>query len=396
MKGKLTVLMITAFVDMLGLAMVIPLLPFYATKLGASATIVGVLIAAFSIAQLASAPLWGRFSDRYGRRPALLVGLLVSAVAYVIFAYASTLWLLLISRTVQGLGGGTIGVVQAYVADASDPSDRAKSLGWLSAATSLGAVVGPAIGSALIHWGRHAPGIASAIFCVLVSVFAAIYLRESREEMAVTGEHAVHQTSAGAVWSVIARPKEPAQRLIWIYAIAIGAFYGTAPTLPLLLANRLPINEGNVGFFVMYLGGMGVVVRAGILGRMIEWLGEARLTRLGLVLLAFGLAAVAAVHSYLTLLVALTLMPLGTAFVFPCVTAMLSRVVPNRHRGLYMGVQHTFGGVSRVVFPLAAGVAMDHLGLGVPFVLAGVLVLATLLLTTSMEQYAPRRAASVT
>jgi multidrug resistance protein len=396
MKGKLTVLMITAFVDMLGLAMVIPLLPFYATKLGASATIVGVLIAAFSIAQLASAPLWGRFSDRYGRRPALLAGLLVSAVAYVIFAYASTLWLLLISRIVQGLGGGTIGVVQAYVADASDPNDRAKSLGWLSAATSLGAVVGPAIGSALIHWGRHAPGIASAIFCVLVSVFAAIYLRESREEMAVTGEHGVHQTSAGAVWSVIARPKEPAQRLIWIYAIAIGAFYGTAPTLPLLLANRLPITEGNVGYFVMYLGGMGVVVRGGILGRMIEWLGEARLTRLGLVLLALGLASVAAVHSYLTLLVALTLMPLGTAFVFPCVTAMLSRVVPNRHRGLYMGVQHTFGGFSRVVFPLAAGVAMDHLGLGVPFVLAGVLVLATLLLTTSMEQYAPSRAPSVT
>jgi multidrug resistance protein len=396
MKGKLTVLMITAFVDMLGLAMVIPLLPFYATKLGASATIVGVLIAAFSIAQLASAPLWGRFSDRYGRRPALLVGLLVSAVAYVIFAYASTLWLLLISRIVQGLGGGTIGVVQAYVADASDPSDRAKSLGWLSAATSLGAVVGPAIGSALIHWGRHAPGIASAIFCVLVSVFAWSYLRESREEMTVTGEHGVHQTSAGAVWSVIARPREPAQRLIWIYAIAIGAFYGTAPTLPLLLANRLPINEGNVGYFVMYLGGMGVVVRGGILGRMIEWLGEARLTRLGLVLLALGLASVAAVHSYLTLLVALTLMPLGTAFVFPCVTAMLSRVVPNRHRGLYMGVQHTFGGVSRVVFPLAAGVAMDHLGLGVPFVLAGVLVLATLLLTSSMEQYAPSRAASVT
>src|SRR5689334_5169870 len=397
MKGKLTVLMITAFVDMLGLAMIIPLLPFYATKMGASATIVGVLIAAFSIAQLASAPLWGRFSDRYGRRPALLAGLIISAVAYVIFAYASTLWLLLISRVVQGLGGGTIGVVQAYVADASDPNDRAKSLGWLSAATSLGAVVGPAIGSVLIHWGRHAPGIASAIFCVLVSVFAGIYLRESLEDSLTTSERQVpHQTSSAAVWSVISRPKEPAQRLIWIYTIGIGAFYGTAPTLPLILANRLPITEANVGFFVMYLGGMGFVVRAGVLGKMIEWLGEARLTRLGLLLLALGLALISAVHSYLTLAVALTLMPLGTAFVFPCVTAMLSRVVPKRHRGLYMGVQHTFGGVSRVVFPLAAGIAMDHLGLGFPFIVAGILVLSTLLLTTSMEQYAPTRAAPVT
>jgi len=255
MRGKLTVLMITAFVDMLGLAMIIPLLPFYATKLGASATIVGVLIAAFSIAQLASAPLWGRFSDHYGRRPALLVGLLVSAIAYIIFAYASTLWLLLLSRVVQGLGGGTIGVVQAYVADASDPKDRAKSLGWLSAATSFGAVVGPAIGSVLIHWGRHAPGIASAIFCVLISVFAGVYLRESREEFLASGEHSIKpETGAGAVWSVISRPNEPAQRLIWIYAIAIGAFYGTAPTLPLILARRLPITEANVGFFVMYLG----------------------------------------------------------------------------------------------------------------------------------------------
>jgi multidrug resistance protein len=397
MRGKLTVLMITAFVDMLGLAMIIPLLPFYATEMGASATVVGVLIAAFSIAQLASAPLWGRFSDRYGRRPGLLVGLLVSAVAYVIFAYAGTLWLLLISRVVQGLGGGTIGVVQAYVADASDPKDRAKSLGWLSAATSLGAVVGPAIGSALIHWGRHAPGIASAIFCVLVSVFAAVYLRESRQEMTTTGEHGLVPESSGtAVWSVIARPKEPAQRLIWIYAIAIGAFYGTVPTLPLILARRLPITEGNVGYFVMYLGAMGVVVRAGLLGRMIEWLGEPQLTRLGLILLSVGLALIAAVHSYLTLIISLTLMPLGTAFVFPCVTAMLSRVVPSRNRGLYMGVQHTFGGVSRVIFPLAAGVAMDHLGLGFPFVVAGVLVLGTLGLTTSMEDYAAPRAHSLT
>jgi MFS family permease len=129
---------------------------------------------------------------------------------------------------------------------------------------------------------------------------------------------------------------------------------------------------------------------------MIEWLGEARLTRLGLVLLALGLALVAAVHSYLTLLLALTLMPLGTAFVFPCVTATLSRVVPNRHRGLYMGVQHTFGGISRVVFPLGAGIAMDNLGLGFPFVLAGVLVLATLPLTASMEDYGATRIPSVT
>lgn len=389
LKGKLTVLMITAFVDMLGLVMVLPLLPFYATKLGGSALIVGALIAAFSLAQLASAPLWGGFSDRYGRRPALLAGLILSAIAYVIFAYAGTLWLLLLSRIVQGLGGGTIGVVQAYVTDVSDPKDRAKSLGWLSAVTSLGAVIGPAIGSALVQlWGRHAPGLAAAGFSLLVSGFAWEFLRESKQEL-TTAEMAIPPEPEGSVmWKVLAHPTQPAPRLIWIYTIAIGAFYGMAPMLPLILQRYLPITETNVGYFVMYLGGMGFVVRTAILGRMIEWLGEARLARLGLVVLGVGLALVAAIRSYPMVLLSFTLMPLGTAFVFPSITAMLSRVIPRSRRGLYMGVQQTFGGVSKVAFPFATGFAMDHLGLGLPYIVAGILVTGTLLLTGSIGENA--------
>ncbi|MEO8193354.1 MAG: MFS transporter [Gemmatimonadales bacterium] len=390
MRRKLTVLMVTAFVDMLGLIIIYPLLPFYATRLGASAAMVGALVAAFSVAQLLSAPAWGWMSDRYGRRPAILFGLLVSAVAYVIFAFAGTLWLLFASRIIQGLGGGTIGVVQAYVADITEGKDRAKSLGWLSAVTSLGAVVGPAIGSLLIRAGGHtAPGLGSATLCVLVSLFAWRFLRESRT--ATQEFEALHGTGpsgADAIRGVIARPNEPASRLIWIYAVAIGAFYGTTPLLPLVLAERLGINEQNVGYFVMYLGGMGVIVRAGVLGRMIEWLGEARLARLGLVILGAGLAMVARITSYPTMLVALTLMPVGTAFTFPCVTAMLSRVVPSKQRGLYMGVQHTFGGVSRVAFPLIVGYGMDVFGMGIPFLFAGGMVVATLLLTASMEDNA--------
>jgi multidrug resistance protein len=390
-KGKLTVLMITAFVDMLGLIIIYPLLPFYATRLGANAAMVGALVAAFSVAQLLSAPAWGWMSDRYGRRPAILFGLLISAVAYVIFAFAGTLWLLFVSRLIQGLGGGTIGVVQAYVADISEGKDRAKALGWLSAVTSLGAVVGPAIGSVLVRaGGQTAPGLGSASLCVLVSIFAWRFLRESRDTTTSTSEIAavVPSTGAGAIREVIVHPKAPASRLIWIYAIAIGAFYGTTPMLPLILADRLGVNETNVGYFVMYLGGIGVIVRTGVLGRMIEWLGEVKLARLGLVLLSLGLAAVARIYTYPSMLVALTLMPVGTAFLFPCVTAMLSRVVPKRDRGLYMGVQHTFGGVSRVAFPLMAGYGMDVLGKGIPFVIAGVLVMFCLLLTVAMEDYA--------
>ncbi|HEY8106532.1 MAG TPA: MFS transporter [Gemmatimonadales bacterium] len=385
--GRLLVLFVTAFVDMVGLTMIIPLLPYYATQLGGSAAIVGLLISAFSVAQLAGAPVWGRLSDRYGRRPAILAGLLITAVAYVIFAFAGSVSMLFLSRIVQGMGGGTIGVVQAYVADASPPEGRTKSLGWLSAVTSLGAVAGPALGSMLVRvGGQAAPGLAAAALSLLVAVFAWRYLRESRELRASGGFATTGPRTTGraAVARVLAKWYEPAPRLIWIYAVAIGAFYGTIQTVPLLLQRRMGITEENIGWFVMYLGGMGVVVRTLILGPAVDRLGESRLSRLGLVVLAGGLVATGLAKGWALLAVGFTLMPLGTAFVFPCVTGLLSRVVPSRERGLYMGVQHTFGGISRVAFPIAAGFLMDGLGVGVPFWIAGLLVLVTLPLTRAI------------
>src|SRR5215203_5223675 len=396
--ARLLVLFVTAFVDMVGLTMIIPLLPFYATELGASATVVGLLVSAFSVAQLAVAPVWGSLSDRYGRRPAILAGLLLTACAYVIFAFAGSVLVLLLSRLVQGLGGGTIGVVQAYVADASPPEDRTKSLGWLSVVTSLGAVAGPAFGSAMISLGgRAAPGLAAAALALLTAAFAARYLVESRQ-LRTAGSHAlpVATRPGRAIRRVLSHWHEPASRLIWVYTIGIGAFYGTIQVVPLLLMNRLGVTEQNIGYFVMYLGGMGVVVRSLLLGRMVDLLGEARLSRLGLVLLAAGLVCTGlASHGGLVLL-GFTLMPLGTAFLFPCVTGLLSRVVPGNQRGLYMGVQHTFGGVSRVLFPVAAGLLMDRLGVGVPFWIAGLLVLATLPFAWGLaDSLAPDSPASV-
>jgi multidrug resistance protein len=385
---RLLVLFVTAFVDMVGLAMIVPLLPYYATDFGAGAATVGLLISAFSIAQLAVAPLWGRLSDRYGRRPAILAGLLITALAYVLFAFARTVPLLLLARVVQGIGGGTIGVVQAYVADVSPPDQRTKSLGWLSAITSLGAVAGPAFGSLMVSLGgQEFVGLGAAALATLVALFAWEFLRESRRQPTPASHAAQLTTGRAAMLHVLSRWREPAPRLIWIYAVGIGAFYGTIQIVPLLLADRLGVTEHTVGYFVMYLGAMGVVVRALVLGRAVDRLGEARLARLGIVILAAGLVATGWGRGSVALAAGFTLMPLGTAFLFPCVTGLLSQAVPSRERGLYMGVQHTFGGVSRVAFPIAAGLLMDHFGVGVPFWLAGLLVLLTLPLTGAI---APR------
>ena len=367
--------------------MIVPLLPYYATEFGASASIVGILISAFAVAQLLVAPVWGRFSDRAGRRPAILAGLAITAVAYLVFAWADSVWLLLLSRVIQGVGGGTIGVVQAYVADASAPEQRTRSLGWLSAVTSLGAVAGPALGSWMILIGGHrAPGIAAAGASLLVAIFAWKFLAETRETMDTEEREAVAKLSSRvALQRVLTHWREPAARLIWIYAIAIGAFYGTIQTVPLLLVERLGVTETQIGYFIMYLGGMGVVIRALILGRMVDWLGEPRLSRLGIVTLAAGLVLTGVAHGKLVLFTGFTLMPLGTAFLFPCITGLLSQAVSARERGLYMGVQHTFGGVSRVAFPILAGVMMDAFGRGVPFWISGILVLAALPLAGQVE-----------
>src|SRR5215204_1661750 len=185
MLKKLLILIITAFVDMVGLLMVLPLMPFYARKLGAGSMMVTILVVSFTAAQLLSAPLWGRFSDKYGRRPALLVGLGAAAIAYVVFAYALSLphalFFLYLSRIVQGAGGGTVGVIQAYVADSTGPEERAKALGWLSAATNAGVALGPLLGSLTHTMGSRGPGLFAAALCTLNIVFAWRFLHESRD-----------------------------------------------------------------------------------------------------------------------------------------------------------------------------------------------------------------------
>jgi multidrug resistance protein len=413
--GKLVVLMITAFIDMVGTLMIIPLLPFYAKQFGANGLVVGLLVSSFAIAQLLSAPMWGRFSDRYGRRPALMVGLGASAIAYVIFAYSGSLWLLFLSRLVQGSGGGTVSVIQAYVADALKPEDRAKGLGWLSAATNAGVALGPLIGSSMLVFGPHAPGLAAAVLCVLNIGFAARFLVESRDMVEARATKHRPGRSREAVVRVLTHSSEPAPRLIWIYAIGIGAFQGMNAILALFLAARFGVTTHTIGYFYAYIGVISVLTRAVILGWAVDRFGEARLSRLGQALLATGLAAMPFMHRmndpaafaarlggilpvsavalipYLPLALAVALLPLGTAFTFPCVTALLSRVIPSSERGLYMGVQQTFGGTARVLFPVAAGWAFDRYP-GLPFMVSAGLVAGTILLGLGMEEYTrPKR-----
>ena len=418
--AKLLTLMATAFIDMLGVLMIFPLLPFYVKKFGEGGInvfgvhlgigfIAGFTIASFTVAQLVSAPMWGRFSDRVGRRPTLLIALTASGIAYLIFGFANSLWLLLLSRIVQGAGGGTVGVIQAYVADSTAPQDRARALGWLSATTNLGVALGPVLGSFAITLGKRdlipgsatlqmdhaAPGIIAALLCLINIIFAARYLSESRnpsDHAPIEGEKKL--TSRQAIWRVVSHSSEASSRLIWIYAIAMGAYQGSFSVLALFLNDRFQVTEQSIGYFFMYVGSISVFTRVLLLGRMVDWLGEAKLSRLGLLLLALGVFGMTQSRNLVMLGLAVALIPLGTAFTFPCVTALLSRVISPRERGLYMGMQQTYGGMARAIAPLFFGWAFDRLGSASPYYFASVFIVATILLSPQLTELTQKPALS--
>ena len=365
---RIWVLMATVFVDMIGFLMVLPLLPFYAERYGASPSMIGAMVSTFAFAQLLTAPWWGRMSDRYGRRPMIIAGLLASGAAYLVFGLANAVWMLFLSRLIQGAGGGTIGVVQAYVADSIEPAERAKALGWLTAATSAGVMIGPGIASLAASWSPAAPGLLAAALCLINSVSAWLWLPESATNLRQGGEETSERSSlVRAVWDLVARPRRTIALLIWIYALGIMAFMGMNGILALFLERVHDITTQTIGVFYMYVGGISLLMRALLLGPAVRWLGEIGVMRLGILGLAVGFLTLPLTTSVVELALASSLIPIGTALLFPVTTSLVSGRAPEGETGQILGVQQAFGGVARLVGPLWAGIAFQFIGIRAPF-----------------------------
>jgi len=371
---RLSVLIAASGIDMIGFAMVFPLLPLYARDLKATPEEIGVLLAAYSVAQLLMAPIWGRVSDRYGRRPALLIGLTAAAAAYLVFAFADSFWLLLLSRLVQGAGGGTTAVAHAYVADTIQPSDRARALGWLSAASSLGIAVGPVFGSAAAHWGQAGPGLIAAGLCLVNVAFAWRMLPESRSPADPGAPVPVRRPVWHAAWSVIQHPDRPVSRFVLIYGAGMLGFTAMTAVQSLYLVDAFGMTAETIGYVFMYLGMLSLVMRSLLLGPIITRVGEAGAMRIGTAALTLGLLLYPAADSLLVLALIIPLMPVGTALLFPATTSLMSRASSREELGLTMGVAQTFAGLARVAAPLLSNSAYQRFGIGSPFLLAGATV----------------------
>ena len=404
--ARLWALMATVFVDMMGFLMVMPVLPFYADRLGASPFVIGLMVSVFALAQLLVSPFWGKLSDRRGRRPTLMLGISIATFAFLLLALACSEWamarisphwliaLIFISRFVSGAGGATTGVVQAYVGDAIVPEERAKALGWISAATSAGVMIGPALGSLAAFGGPAVPGLVATGLCLLNLLFVKRWLPESSTAEARAEAKEQRRGSLGRrMLDVFVHPQRPVARLIWIYAVGMMAFMAMNAVLALYLQKRFGITEKSFGLIYAFVGAISLVMRSLLLGPAVRRFGETGVMRVGLLSLAAGYALQALAPTMITFGAAIMLIPIGTALLFPASSSLVSRFAQRHELGATMGVQQAYGGVARLVGPIWAGLAFERVGPGAPFWISSALALATLLFAAGLH---PESAATVT
>lgn len=379
-RTGLTVLAATVLVDMIGFGIVLPLLPFYAEELGASPFKVTLIIASFSAMQLLAAPIWGRVSDRHGRRPLILAGLFASAVSYLIFALADSLAVLLLSRIAAGAAGGTISVAQAYVADSTEGDERTHGLGLIGAASGLGIMLGPAIGGFFSQFGLGAPGLVAAFLCALNGLAAIIYLPESRhfrERAAAARGEAVSLRG----W-LTALTRFPLWLLFTVYFLCISSFAAMTSVLALYLERVFAMDATDMGLVFTAAGAVTVVVRGAAVGRLVRRVGEALTVRAGTVILAFGLATIPLMPNRWWLILLVPLWAVATGILFPSLASLTSQATDAYSQGSILGGSQLFGGLGRVLGPVWAGLLFQHVSIGSPFAMAGILVGIAVVLAT--------------
>jgi len=375
----------TVALDLVGFGIVLPVLPLYARRYHASAATAGALVAAFSLAQLLASPLWGRVSDRVGRKPVLIVSLVGTALGSLFTGLATGLVLLFVGRLVDGASGASVSVAQASVADFARPDERARLFGLLGAAFGLGFVLGPALGGLLAPISPRLPFFAAAL---VAGVNALVAVRRLPETKRAPGRPAVpnpREAVAAADGPVPPPPSGPAARpaawrqppvllLIGVSFLSLVAFSAFEGTFSLFSEERLGLRESSAYFVFFIIGVLIVLVEIGLVHPVVRRVGERGALQAGLVLNAAGLAVLPAVHSRWWLAPSLILLTAGEGLITPTLASTVAGQVEPRERGEVLGVQQSAGGLARVIGPSLGGVAFGAFGAGMPYAAGAVVV----------------------
>jgi multidrug resistance protein len=376
-KSPVVIVFVTVFIDLLGFGIIIPLLPFYAESFGATALTVGMLSTSFSLAQFIFAPIWGRLSDRIGRRPIILAGLLGSFLSYLAFASVSSLPLLFLARIFAGIAGANIPTAQAVMADITTPENRAKGMGLVGAAFGLGFIFGPAIGGFFSRWGYAAPSLFAAGLSIANFTFAWFMLPETlRPEHRATARVG----RVEALRRALARPHLPL--LLFTGFLVVASFSVFESTFALFAERRFHFTAATIGYLFAFVGVILAIVQGGLVGRVTRVLGEHHLVPLSLSVAAIGLLMIPASDSVAALLVTQAVLAVGMGFNGPALMSLVSRFSAAEDQGGVMGLTQSLNSLARIIGPLYGGFVFDHFGIGVPFVSSAAFMAVTALVAT--------------
>ena len=386
----MAILLFIVFLDLLGFGVIIPLLPFYGKHFGASPTEITWMMACYSLAQLFSSPLLGRLSDRIGRRPVLLISLVGSVAAYLWLGFADALWMLFAARLLAGLGAGNIAAAQAYVSDVTTPATRAKGMGMIGAAFGLGFTIGPALGGLVAGSNPTAAALARPAFLAagLSALAFVVALARLKESLPPAAQNAPPRPGRWQMTqNVMARP--PLRRLILLLFITVTAFAGMETTFALWANSAFGWGPREVGYNFLYVGLVLVAVQGGLIGRLSQRLGEARLVLAGAGMIALGLALLPVALALWRLLIVNTLLALGMGLLNPSLTSLISQQADADERGGVLGVSQSASSLARILGPVVAGPLFEFWGRGAPYYV-GAVVMA---LVVALALRLPRRRA---
>jgi len=368
----------TVLIDLIGFGIVIPILPLYAEQFGASAIQIGLLTASYALMQLIFAPIWGRVSDRFGRRPVILGSLIGSSVAWLMFGFAGALWVLFVARILDGISGASYAAAQAYVADITTDEDRVRGMGLIGAAFGLGFIIGPGIGGALGAIDPRLPFIVAAAIAMLNFGIAFKRLPESRPPGSREG-------ARQARWSALARAvtSRDIGPLIWISFLGSLAFVGMESVFALYGSHKFGFGMAQTGLVFMFIGVFAAIVQGGVAHRLTARAGEWPVMRWGLWLTAAALILMGLADRVWVLLPALALLALGSGLVFPTIASLVSQRAADGAQGSTLGVLASAGGLARLIAPIGATVLFQMVGVSSPLIIGGLVFAACGLLAAS-------------
>jgi DHA1 family tetracycline resistance protein-like MFS transporter len=380
MTRPLLIIFLTILVNLIGFGIIIPLLPFYATTFGASPVVIGLLFAVFSLCQLVAAPALGDLSDRYGRRPVLVFSLAGTVVSFVMLALAQSVVMLFLARIVDGLSGGNISTARAYVADITEPKDRARAYGLIGAAFGLGFILGPALSGMLARVSYTAPIWTAAGLTLVATAMAWLWLPET-----------VHRAQAGTGNPLSYLPellRRPAMRRVltidFVYWFSFAIFQ---TTFSLFVARRFGFDASRTGYLFASFGILGAVIQGGLIRPIVRRAGDKATFIAGVVFSVVGLVAAGLAHSVPLFVLALVPLAIGMGFGHPTVSSLISRAGRGDEQGRVQGAASAVESLGRTFGPVWGSASLQRYNETTPF-LTGAAFLAVTLLVVMGHQVA--------